>query len=105
MKMPKYKKRIKAATKKALDLSRKFYSFDPRRISRRNIVWPKSFLVLGSCAQVDYISDKFDGKFKQYFHEFSGPCVLLGSPDSQKNGERMLIILGKFKLTKDGIIG
>jgi len=105
MKKPKFKKFIKPAVKKAMDLSRKFYGFDPRRINRRKIVWPKSLVVLGSCAQIDYVSDKYDGKDKQYYHEFAGPCVLLGSPDAQQNGESMLIVLGKFKLTENGIIG
>jgi len=101
----KFKRRVKKSTLAAVEMSRKFYGFDPRNIKNLNIVWPKSLVCLGACAQVDYVTDKYDGVVRQYFHEFDGPCVLLASPKPQKNGQNMLVIVGKFDVNEKGIIG
>ena len=101
----KSRKRIKPETKKALALSKAFYGFDPRSLKRRNITWPKALVFLGACPQVDYITDKFDGKKRQYYHEFKRPTLIFAGPTPQKNGDNVLIIIGKFKITESGIIG
>jgi hypothetical protein len=99
------RKRIKPETKKAMALSKAFYGFDPRYLKRRNLTWPKSLVLLGACPQVDYISDKFDGKKRQYYHEFVHPTLIFAGPKAQKNGDNVLIIIGKFEITEDGIVG
>lgn len=101
----KFVKAAKPDTKKAIRLSREFFGFDPRTLKQRDLKWPKSLILMGACRRVDYLTDKFDGIFRQYYHDFNKKCVLLGSPDTQKNGDGMLIILGKFKITKSGITG
>jgi len=101
----KMRRKIKKATMAAIELSRKFYGYDPRNIKSLNLVWPKSLVSLGACVQVDYASDKYDGILRQYYHEFEGPCVLLAAPKPQKNGQMMLVILGKFKINDNGIVG
>jgi len=101
----KSRKRIKPETKKAMALSKAFYGFDPRYLKRRNITWPGALVLLGACPQVDYISDKFDGKKRQYYHEFKRPTLIFAGPKPQRNGDNILIIIGKFEITEAGIIG
>lgn len=95
------KKWINAAKK----LSSRFYWMKPRRVKALEIQWPKSLVMIGVCPEINYVSDKFDGVVKQYFHEFEDlPIVMIGVP-RQKNGENLIIIKGKFKIKADGIVG
>lgn len=96
--------KVNRETKKALKLSRGFYGFDPRKVRRINIDWPRSVVCLGPAAQVDYISDKFDGVVRRYFHEFKD-AILYASAEPQKDGSNLLIIHGKFKVKPEGITG
>lgn len=93
------------ALKRALDLSREFFDLEPRKVKRVDIDWPKALVCLGVCPQVDYISDKFDGKIRHYFHEFEGPCQLFAGDAPQVDGSNILIIHGNFKLKPEGITG
>lgn len=90
---------------KAVRLSRAFFGFDPRRLHRIRITWPKAVSTLGGCAAIEYVCDKFDGKVRQYRHEFEGSCMVLAAPDCVAPGKRMLIVVGDFEITKDGIKG
>lgn len=99
--------KLSKALKLALRKSEEFFGFKPRWVSKAKMTWPKSLVQLGACAQVDYISDKFDGKTRRYFHEFEGDQLPLiyAAPAPQPNGDNILIIVGKFKIEADGIIG
>lgn len=98
---------ISKALRLALEKSEEFFGFKPRYIKKAAIEWPKSLVQIGAGARIDYISDKFDGKVRLYYHEFEGKDLPLvfAAPEPQKNGENMLIIVGKFQIEKDGIIG
>jgi len=96
---------LKRIVSKAVKLSRKFYGFDPRKIKSIDVHWPKSLTCLGLCSQVSYVSDKTDGKMREYYHRFDGKVTLFAGVPSQKNGENLLIIKGKFKIQPEGITG
>lgn len=98
---PGVKKDIRAAAA----LSKLFHQLAPRFLKEVDIDWPKALTCLGGCAQVNYISDKFDGKLKEYFHPFEGPCKLYAGTRNGRQVQGLLIIHGKFKITKDGIEG
>lgn len=92
-------------TAQALELSRKFYGFDPRTITKVNLEWPRSLVCIGAAAQVDYVSDKFDGVVRRYFHEFKSGAVVYVGATPQKDGSNLIIIHGKFKIRPEGITG
>lgn len=89
----------------AARLSRLFHQLAPRYYKNVYVPFPKALSSLGGCSRVNYISDKYDGKPKEYTHAFEGPCKLYAGV---KNGQQipgLLIIKGKFKITEDGIEG
>lgn len=90
---------------KAVKLSETFHGFRARRVRNVKVNWPKALTLIGDCARVDYVCDKFDGKLRHYFHEFEGPCVLLAGADPQPDGDNLLLIKGKFKIKAEGLIG
>jgi hypothetical protein len=100
----------KSEVARALDRSEVFHGKPPRRIRRVRIKYPKAVVLLGACAQLDYVSDKWDGKLRRYFHEFKlsdpkRPCLVFASATPQPDGSNLLIIKGHFRIDKDGIIG
>lgn len=97
----KVKREIQAAAK----LSEVFHQLAPRYLNKVKIDWPKALTCLGGCAQVNYISDKFDGKPREYYHQFEGPCKLYTGTRKGRQVQGLLIIHGNFKITKDGIVG
>ena len=99
------KRQVKKAVDRAKKLSRRFYGFKPRRLRNCNIVWPKALVSLGACAQVDYVTDKFDGRVRRYYHEFTPDVLVLAGTDPQPNGDNLLIIKGKFQITEKGLVG
>jgi len=102
---PCHKQNPSAAVKKALALSERFHQLVPRRIKMVKINWPKALMQIGGCVQINYLSDKFDGKPREYFHRFEGPAVVYTGERLQADGSCLLVIKGKFKITKEGIIG
>lgn len=94
-----------SAVRDAIKLSEQFHGARPRKIRELDFNEPQSLTLIGRCAQVDYMSDKYDGKKRRYFHEFTSPCLLLADPKPQKDGSRVLVLYGKFKITERGIIG
>jgi len=90
---------------RALELSEQFHGFKPRTIQQIKVEWPKSLVCLGPAARVDYISDKFDGTVRRYWHEFDDGSVLYTDPELQPDGSCMLIIIGKFTIEPEGITG
>ena len=93
------------ALSQALDLSRRFHGAAPRKVREINFRAPESLVSIGQCAQLDYVSDKFDGKRRRYFHEFEKPCTVLADPQRQADGQSLIVLLGNFKITERGIIG
>lgn len=89
----------------AVELSKKFHHFDPRKIHSVNVQWPKHLVALGPCVRIDYYSNKFDGKGRVYFHEFEKPCVVMAGAVPQSDGTNLLIVKGKFEIKPEGITG
>lgn len=89
----------------AVALSEKFHGHSARFESEVDIDWPKSLTMLGVCARVDYIADKWDDGIVRYWHEFKGPAMLFADPDVQEDGNQVLVIYGKFKIESEGITG
>lgn len=89
----------------AIGLSRRFHGLRPRRRKRLSVHWPKALTSLGRCARLDYLSAKYDGRLRAYFHEFDEPPDLFVAPGRQPGGRTMLIMIGKFQIKKAGIIG
>ncbi len=92
-------------TSGAVELSKKFHGLVPRRVRRTNGIWPLNLVLIGGCARLEYLSDKTDGKVRLYYHDFEGPAQVYAAPIAQPGGKNMLVIIGKFKITADGIIG
>jgi hypothetical protein len=90
---------------KARQLSKTFHHFDPRYKQRRQIEWPTAMTALGACAQIDYVTDKIDGKTRQYYHKFGRGCRVYAAPKPQKNGDNLIVILGPFKIRNEGLVG
>jgi len=93
------------AIARAAGLSETFHGFKPRYLKHRRIDWPQALTQIGHLVQVDYLSDKFDGKMRRYYHEFDAPVNLYADADAQPGGNNILIALGKFKIKKEGITG
>jgi len=94
-----------AALDQALKLSKEFHGFDPRKIHKVKIEWPKALVMLGPCVRLDYHSDKFDGKPRIYFHEFEKPAAVYAAESPQPDGTNLLIIHGHFRIKPEGITG
>ena len=90
---------------RASKLSKKFHGAAPRTVNYIDFCSPKCLALIGSCAQLDYVSDKWDGKKRQYYHKFQKPCLVMADPDPQPDGSRLIVLLGNFKINKRGIIG
>lgn len=90
---------------RASKLSKKFHGAAPRTVKHIDFRSPKCLALIGSCAQLDYVSDKWDGKRRQYYHKFEKPCLVMADPDPQPDGSRMIVLLGTFKINERGIIG
>ena len=100
-------KRKSRALRKALAKSEEFFGATPRRIKKIELDYPKTLVQIGVCPRVDYVSDKWDSKLRLYFHNFDSDNmpVILAAPDPQPNGDNMILIIGKFKIEAEGIIG
>jgi hypothetical protein len=89
----------------AVNLFETFHERDPKRVSRVRIDWPKALVQIGNCAQIDYISNKYDGRSRRYYHEFKQPCYVFVGARPQGDGDNLIVIKGKFKIKAEGIIG
>jgi hypothetical protein len=89
----------------AARLSQAFHGAPPRKVKSVNIKWPRAMTKIGDCAQVDYISDKWDGKLKQYFHRFEKPAELFTDTKPQADGSMIMVIRGQFRIKPEGITG
>lgn len=92
-------------TSRAIDLSKKFHGLVPRRVHKVKITWPRNLALIGGCSRLEYLSDKTDGKVRLYYHNFKKWAAVYAAPIAQPGGQNMLVIIGKFKITADGIIG
>jgi len=93
------------ARARAERLSELFHGSPPRFSKTVDLNWPEAVTALGHCARLDYLSDKFDGKPRIYFHDFREFPEVYAVPGKQPGGKTMLIIVGKFKLKPEGITG
>lgn len=91
--------------REAISRSKRFHGRKIKNIKSVPIQWPKALVAIGRCARVDYLSDKYDGKMRLYFHEFDEPALILAGESEQKNGENLLIIKGRFDINSLGIVG
>lgn len=101
---PPARRNVSSAVVKAARLSKLFHSFDPRKLRAIDLTWPKALTCLGVCSQLNYLSDKNDGKLREYFHRFGKATVYAGIP-KQGRGKGLLIIHGNFEVKSEGIIG
>lgn len=90
---------------RAVELSTLFHEAAPRAIHQVDIEWPKALVLIGPCLQLDYLSDKYDGKVRWYYHNFEKPSVVFAAATPQPDGDNVLVIKGKFRITADGIVG
>jgi hypothetical protein len=90
---------------KAIDISKRFFGFEPRHIRKIDFKMPRAVAKLGTAVRLDYVSDKFDGVKRIYWHKFKKPPAVYVLPDTQKNGDNVIIIRGKFRIKKEGITG
>lgn len=90
---------------KAVALSKKFHGFEPRRISKQRMNFPSAWTEIGVCSQLNYVTDKWDGKVREYFHEFVNECRIFAAPNVQPSGEALLLIKGNFEIRPEGITG
>lgn len=97
--------RASKALREALAKSSEFHGRPPRAIRRRRLVVPKALVRIGAAAQIDYVSDKWDGKLRRYFHEFGKMPEIYATSKPDHDGNMMLVLVGKFKIQADGIIG
>jgi hypothetical protein len=88
-------------------LSKLFHWFKASRVTHRKWTTPEELVRLGSaCAQVNYVSDKFDGELREYYHKFEGRSELFAAVDEKGNAiPGTLIILGDFDINEFGIVG
>lgn len=90
---------------RAVALSRRFHGFDPRRVRRFNLEWPKAVALLGPCVRLEYYSKKFDRKGRIYFHDFEKGCAVWAAESPQPDGSNLLLIHGRFEIKPEGITG
>lgn len=96
---------MKRAVRKAISRSREFFGFDPRSVKRMELDWPEALVHLGRCTQVNYSCDKHDEKLREYYHKFEGPVDIFAADAPQGDGREILVLIGNFKITKEGIEG
>lgn len=89
----------------AIRLSKRFHGKSPRWRRRIRIDWPERLTRLGACTRLDYLSDKFDGRHRIYFHKFKKAPELYADPNGQHDGCNLLVLRGKFKIKAAGITG
>lgn len=95
----------KRALSRAVKRSEKFYGLRARRARAVDIAWPKALARIGHCSQLNYLSDKFDGKLREYFHKFKKPPEVFVADKPQPDGSELIILKGKFKIKSVGITG
>jgi len=96
---------MKAAVQRAVRRSKSFWGFTPRKIDRIRLTWPGALVNLGRCSQVNYVSDKYDGELREYFHKFEGNVEIFAADSAQADGREIIVIIGKFKIKPEGIVG
>jgi hypothetical protein len=86
--------------------SEMFHQRAPRFKSfKEDFTWPKKLPLIGPCTMIEYVSDKFDGRVRRYYHKFGKGTRVYFDPAHQKNGEAILIIRGPFEIKPEGITG
>ncbi len=91
--------------RKAARLSSQFYGFHPRQVNRILMRWPKALVRLGRVVRLDYVCDKEDGRTRIYRHDFGRPPMLCAGEKNVGGGKNLLLVIGSFRITKEGIVG
>lgn len=104
---PRRKRPQAVARARAIQKSAQFHGFIPRRLHRIRITWPKAMFIVGAAVRIDYLSDKFDGKKRIYWHDFAprSRVVVMAAESPQPDGDNLLVLKGKFKINERGLIG
>lgn len=85
----------------AVELYKGFHARNDIEIFNEEINIPKELVFIGKATELNYQSDKWDGKSRHYRHKFKTFGNVLASPDGT-----MVIITGlNFKIKPEGITG
>lgn len=87
---------------KAEELFKRYTGEDPQWGEEIDIPDLRELAMLGTVGAIEY-EGKIANEDAYYRHEFTGPALMLGAPNSQGLGA--IVIIGNFKLTKRGITG
>jgi hypothetical protein len=88
---------VKSAAKKFLDFSGR----TKVKKTHASINLPKTWIFVGDAPEINYISDKKDGKKRLYKHRLKKHGKILISPD----GKLILITGLKLNIKKEGLTG
>jgi len=99
-------KKMRDIIAQAVKRSHEFFGFEPRRLEFEDVDI-QSLTLIGSCPEVRYICDKYDGVHREYKHRFlkRSKSRIFFVTNKQRNGDQILIIRGKFQITENGIVG
>lgn len=92
-------------TVEAVKAARMFTGLPTREVWNEHFEWPKALPMIGPCTEVEYVSHKFDGKLRRYYHKFGKGARIYFDNKPQRNGDHILIIRGPFKIKPEGITG
>lgn len=88
---------MSSAVKKYLD----FTGFKDFKVTELNLTLPKELIKIGECDQINYVSDKWDGTRRFYFHTLEKFGNLYIDPSG-----KIAIITGlNLKIKPEGLIG
>ncbi|HNQ49495.1 MAG TPA: hypothetical protein PKI22_08790 [Hydrogenophilus thermoluteolus] len=89
---------------RAVQLCRKFTGREPETLTVEDVPegTPEVLVVLGELSGLQYASNKFDGKKREYFHETRRPRARLCSNAA---GDRLFIVGGKMRVRPEGLVG
>lgn len=97
--------RLSRKIKRAVVRSYEFHGAPPRNLKVVNIKIHPVLVHIGGCMQLNYLSDKFDGEEREYYHRFGPGCKVFAFDRPQPDGSEILIIKGKFKIKPVGLTG
>lgn len=99
-------KKVKVnAIRLGVERSEKFYGLKARGRRTTNIRVSRVMVRIGHCSQLNYLSDKFDGRMREYYHRFKRAPEVLVCNRPQADGTEIIILRGKFKIESAGITG
>jgi hypothetical protein len=97
-------KKTKINPVKQRSAEKKFLDFSQRTKAKKtnySLEIPNTMIFIGNAPEINYISDKFDGKKRLYKHKLKTHGKILISP----NGELIIITGLKLNIKKEGLTG